>query len=152
MNLFNSIAQAITGQQQIEPIEEKEARVDYQADGFQDKTLLAQEMISQNEVEFREKIISPSRLDDSTYHDSLIKEIPLSILSPADEDYFGLSIQVMNVFLSLGLIDTYKQLHAQMEGELLVTRARKGKQLEYSSTFGHIVTKNISETKNKGGW
>jgi hypothetical protein len=134
MNLFDSVKQAITGQPE-EPVDEKEYRVD-----------------SQNEVELREKLITPSRMELSPYHETLVKEMSLAITTPKDEEYFNLFFEMLTLAMSLGLANTYKQEHAKMINELMATRSRKGKQLELTSTQGHNIQKTIIENRgNPGG-
>lgn len=142
-NLFDSLL----GKKEVDPyaptLEEK-----IEAGMKPDMQMLNEEPISQNVVEYKEKMNEPSRLTGSRYHALLTKEIGLANLqSDEDEDYFNLAMQVIMLTESMGLTDLCQQFHAQFLAELSTTTSRKGKKLDLSYTEGHRIEKTVGERR-----
>lgn len=149
MDLFEKL-----GISQKPPSHETERSVD---DSFRpDAALLQEETPSASDVEFKEYITRPSIIKESAYHDLLTKEPGLSVISSdADEDYFALTEQCINLAESMKLTKIRNQLHAQMIFELTMTKARKGKLLELLLMLQHKISKTVSDIKqggNQGGY
>lgn len=153
VDLFAPIREALGGKKDDDGTTVEE-RVDYsiKSDYPQGFPRPDDDGMSQSATEFKENLVRPTRFEGSPYHQFLMKEIALAVMSSdEDEDYFGLCMQCVSLAESLGLVDVRNQLLAQMEFELLLTRGRKGKQLELSHSEGHRIEKVVGEMKG-GGW